>query len=187
MYQYLHKYFSLYKNLPLQGIGSFNITAQHAQLDFSNKTLHAPFYTINYTNEEPVIEEGFYNFLAKEAGLQYSDAVDQLKQFTMQLTDELKAGGSVQFKGIGTLIKQDESYLFDADIAIQGFFPAITVERVIRQNAEHNVRVGEDHKTSTQMQQQLTQIKVKEERWWIAAIVLAVVGIVAIAYYYYAK
>ncbi|HRI19484.1 MAG TPA: hypothetical protein PLA68_00960 [Panacibacter sp.] len=185
MYQYLHKYFSLYKNLSLPGIGSFNTTAQPARIDFTNKTLHAPRYTIHYNSEHTSTDDKFYKFLAKETGLKYDDAAHQLKEFTTQITDKLKDGVLVKFEGIGTLVKKEEGYLFDAgDNYVSDFFPSITAGRVIRQNAEHNVRVGEDDKTSTEMQQRLTQTIVKEERWWISALVLAVIGIAAILYYY---
>ncbi len=187
MYQYLLKYFSLYKNLSLPGIGSFNTAFQPAELDFANKTLNAPAYHIQYNNAEPDTTAHFYNYLTKETGLQYEEAVHQLKKFTAQLKDKLDTGEPVKFFGIGVLIKKEEGYSFDADKSINDFFSAITAERVIRQNAEHNVRVGEDDKTSTEMYQQLNQTIVKEERWWIAALVLAFIGIAAIAYHYYSK
>ena len=60
----------------------------------------------------------------------------------------------------------------------------IAAERVIRLHAEHNVRVGEDDKTTTEMHAQLAKQEAKKEQWWIIAIILAAVGIAAIAVYY---
>ncbi len=171
----------------MPGIGSFETSFHPPELDFANKILKAPAYDIQYSNAEPDTKAHFYTYLAKEMGLQYEEAEHQLKKFTAQLKDKLDTGEPVNFSGMGVLTKKEDAYSFDANNSLNDFFPAITAERVIRQNAEHNVRVGEDDRTSTEMHHQLNQTIVKEERWWIAALVLGFIGIAAIAYYYYTK
>ena len=184
MYQYLHKYFSLNKNLVLPGIGSFYAEIQSANLDFINKTLLAPVTVIHYKNEEAVADEMFYNFLSKETGVSEIESINRFSHFSKDLKQQLETGAVLQFQGIGTLTKNEEGFLFTQDETLQNLFPSIAAERVIRQHAEHNVRVGEDNKTSTEMHAQLAKQEVKKERWWIAAIILAAVGIAAIAFYY---
>ena len=184
MYQYLHKYFSLNKTLTIPGIGSFYAETQSANLDFINKTLLAPVTVIHYKNGETVTDEKFYKFLSNEAGLSETESADRFKLFANELRQQLKTGSILQFKGIGTLTKNKEGLLFKQDDALQNLFPAITAERVIRQHAEHNVRVGEDDKTSTEMHAHLAKQEVKKEQWWIVALILAGVGIAAIAFYY---
>jgi len=184
MYQYLHKYFSLNKNLVLPGIGSFYAETQSANLDFINKTLLAPVTVIHYKGEEAVADEKFYNFLSKEAGLNEIEATDHFNFFATNLKQQLETGAELKFQGIGTLIKNENGFLFKQDETLTNLFPAIITERVIRQHAEHNVRVGEDDKTSTEMHAQLAKREVKKEQWWIIAIILATVGIAAIAFYY---
>jgi hypothetical protein len=49
MYQYLAKYFSLNKKLVLPGIGLLNASAKPSQLEFVEKTLHAPVYAISFS------------------------------------------------------------------------------------------------------------------------------------------
>ena len=67
-----------------------------------------------------------------------------------------------------------------------GYFPGITAERVIRKNVTHTVRVGEQEKTSEEMQTALhhQSPKAKKEKWWLTAAILAVIGIAAIIFYY---
>ena len=65
------------------------------------------------------------------------------------------------------------------------YFEPLHITQVIRENATHSVRVGEEEKTSDQMKEYLHR-EVKKERWWIAAVILSVIGIGAIVYYYFA-
>lgn len=185
MYQYLNKYFSINKNVALPGIGSFYAETQPANLDFINKTLFPPAAVIHYRNDEAVADEKFYSFLSKEAGIDQPELENRFNKFIKDLKQRLESGTVLEFSGIGTLQKNEEGFIFKQDESLQNIFPSIPAERVVRQHAEHNVRVGEDDKTSTEMHVQLAWQEVKEEQWWIAAVVLAVAGIAAILVYYF--
>ena len=185
MDQYLLKYFSINSSLALPGIGSFYIETNPATLDFVNKTLHAPVTEIVYSDEANPGDEKLYSFISNESGLSKAEAGNRINQFVQQIKLQLETGRAIELHGIGTLIQKEESYFFTPALTGKNFFPGVTAERVIRQHAEHNVRVGEDNKTSTEMHIQLAQQEVKEERWWIAAIVLAFIGIAVIVYHYF--
>jgi len=186
MHQYIHKYFALNKNVSLPGIGSFNAEMQSAKLDFINKTVEAPATVIRY-NENGGIDREFYNFLSKETGLNESGAANDFNQFASELKEQLETSYVLELKGIGTLTKDSSGYSFVANNTAQKFFPDVVAERVIRQNAEHIVKVGEYHKTSTQMHKELQYRSVKKDNWFISAIILGAIGVVAIALYYLLK
>jgi phosphoribosyl 1,2-cyclic phosphodiesterase len=183
MHEYIHKYFALNKKVVLPGIGSFMAEMQNAKLDFINKTLQAPLHTIRYDQNNSA-DEKFYNFLSKETGLNETEAANNFNHFANELKEQLKVNHVLELKGIGTLTKNASGYSFDANNTLQDFFPEIAAERVIRQNAEHTVKVGEHHKTSTQMHKELQQRVVKKDNWFISALVLGGIGIVAIVLYY---
>jgi hypothetical protein len=185
MNQYLAKYFALYKKLILPGIGSFNSATQPAQLEFVEKTLHAPAHIIIFQQDESADDTNFISFLIKETGLEQYEAASRFSQFITQVKEKLQAGIALQLPGLGVLTNNGSSYAFTAD-SLQQYFPGVIAERVIRQNAQHAVRVGEDEKTSTEMHEMLNK-EVVQDRWWIGAIVLAVVGIAAILYYYLSR
>lgn len=185
MNQHLAKYFALYQKLILPGIGSFNTASQPAQLEFVEKTLHAPSHTIIFQQDETANDTNFISFLIKETGLDQYEAVNRFNQFIAQLKEKLQSGIALQLPGLGILANNGNGYAFTAD-SLQQYFPGIIAERVIRQHAQHAVRVGEDEKTSTEMHEILNK-EAAEDRWWIGAIVLAVVGIAAILYYYLSR
>ena len=183
MYQYLAKYFSLNKKLVLPGIGLLNASAKPSQLEFVEKTLHAPVYAISFQQDENVTDYHFISFLSKEINVSEHDAGNRFSNFIQQLINKLQAGLALQLPGLGLLSKNDDAYNFISTDTLQQLYLGVSAERVIRQNAQHTVRVGEDHKTSTEMYEILHK-EATHDRWWIAAIVLSVVGIAAILYYY---
>jgi|tagenome__1003787_1003787.scaffolds.fasta_scaffold19609135_1 nucleoid DNA-binding protein len=186
MQPYIHKYFALNKSLSLPGIGSFTVETQNAKLDFIDKTLHAPAYTIRY-NKYDGADEKFYDFLARETGVEENDAMQNFKSFSDQLKEQLERDHRINLQGIGTLTTNGSGYDFVADNSVQKYFPSITAERIIRQNAEHTVKVGEDERTSTQMHEHFQQRTVKEDNWFVHALILGAIGIAAIAIYYLLK
>src|SRR5438105_4309365 len=186
MHQYIHKYFAVNKNVAIPGIGSFSVEMQNAKLDFINKTLHAPLPVIHY-EQNANTDERFYHFLSKETGLNESDAANNFRHFISQLKEQLETDHVIELRGIGTLTKNESGYSFVAINTVQKFFPDVVAERVIRQNAEHTVKVGEYHRTSTQMHNELRRRAVKKADWFVTALILGAIGIVAIALYYLIK
>jgi nucleoid DNA-binding protein len=186
MQQYIHKYFALNKNVVLPGIGSFSAETQNAKLDFINKVLHSPLPVIRYT-EYYKTDERFYAFLSKETGLAESDIVNNFHLFTNELKEQLETKNFIELKGIGTLSKNASGYSFTPNNSVHNFFPEVTAERVIRQNAEHAVKVGEYHRTSTQMHKELQRRIVKKDNWVLTAIILGSIGVAAIVLYYLIK
>jgi len=186
MQQYIYKYFALNKAVSLPGIGSFSVEMQNAKLDFIDKTLYPPVYTVHY-NRFDGPDKKLYQFLSKETGVDETTVVDNVKQFSEQLKNQLEKDHNVHLQGIGKLTKKASGYEFVSDEVIPKYFSTITAERIIRQNAEHTVKVGEQERTSTQMHEHFQQRKVKEDNWFVHALILGAIGIVTIAFYYLLK
>ena len=184
MHQYIHKYFALHKTVTLPGIGSFTVETQNAKLDFIEKISYPPQYSINYNTYDKA-DDTFHSFLLKETGAH--DAIERFNDFAQHLKEQLDNHRTVTLQGLGTLTKNGKSYSFVADNSVQKYFPTVAAERVIRQSAEHTVRVGEQHRTSTEMHEHLKRKVIKEENWLVTALVLGVIGVAAIALYYLIK
>ena len=183
MYQYLAKYFSLHKRLVLPGIGLFNTSIQPAQLEFVEKTLHPPVATVLFQHDESITDAHFISFLSKEMDTAEYEAGNRFDQFIYQLINKLQSGSYLQLPGLGVLKKNETGYSFTEADGVAQLYPGVVAEKVIRQNAQHTIRVGEDQKTSAEMYEILHHETVKD-RWWIAAIVLGVIGVATILYYY---
>jgi hypothetical protein len=185
MYNAVRKFLALYHHLTLPGIGNFTVEVIPAQLDFINRNITSPHSRIVFSNAELPAEKKFYDFLSDELHIDEVQAVRNFADLIEQFQKDLKEKNSIYFKGVGTLTKQDSAIITFQPEEIPGYAPVITAERVIRKNSTHIVRVGEQEITSSEIQTTLNQPQaIRKERWWIAAIVLAFIGISAIAFYY---
>jgi len=186
MYKAVRKFLALNHHLALPGIGNFSVEIIPAQIDIANRTILPSSTQIQFSNEKLPAEKLFYNFLARELNIDETQAVRRFTDFTTQLQSDLQENKPVVLKGIGELKKQTANVINFQSEQLPQYYPALTAERVIRKNAIHTIKVGEQEKTSDEMQTALNSQKeiIHEERWWIPAVILALIGILGIAYYY---
>ena len=64
------------------------------------------------------------------------------------------------------------------------FAQAVMVERVIHPDAEHAILVGDKETTNTYMSELLSPKLQTSDRWWIWAIVLGAVALIALLIYF---
>ncbi len=185
MYKAVRKFLMLHHHLPLQGIGNFRVETIPAQIDIANRAIQPSSLQIHFSEEKLPAERFFFNFLAQELNITEVQAVLRFTDFTTQLLSDLLEDKAVIFKGIGALKKSPDEINFQPE-KLPRYYPTITAERVIRQNATHIIKVGEQEKTSIEMQTVLQEDEeiIRSERWWIPAAIFAFVGIAAIIYYY---
>jgi nucleoid DNA-binding protein len=185
MYSVIKKFLALHHHLSLPGLGNFVVETQPAKLDFANHIISPSKNAIVFSNDKIPAEKKFYEFLSRELHVDEVQATRSFTNFSSSLQDDLNEKNNLYFKGIGTLTKQTSNVLTFQPDEIPVYFPDITAERVIRKNASHTVKVGEDERTSEEMHTALHHPKkIKKDRWWIAAVILAVIGIAAISFYY---
>jgi nucleoid DNA-binding protein len=185
MYNAIKKFLALHHHLSLPGIGNFSIETKPAGIDFANRSITPTQSKIVFSNEKLPAEKKFYAFLSQQLKIDELQAIRSFTNFTSRLQNDLNEKNQVYFKGIGTLTRQTAHVFLFQPEEIPEYFPPIGAERVIRKNTTHTVRVGEEEKTSEEMQTALHQPKkIKEEKWWLTAAILAFIGIAAITFYY---
>lgn len=185
------------KSLPLPGIGQIEMVTEPAKLDFINKTIYPPKESAGFVpapadilssaetqeTNKTVFQNNFLPFLAYRLNISESEAHKAFEQYLSQIKSSLEHQQSFTLPGIGILQKENDGLKLNNNFSSDKYFEPLHVEQVIRENTSHTIRVGEDEKTSEQMQEFLNRTE-KKENWWIAAIILAVLGIAAIAWYY---
>ncbi len=203
MHEILIRYLGKNKNFNLPGIGSFELVSEIANLDFINKTIYPPIEQIVFHPEVKVktvsvVQDADYEkkdsstgnnnnfpaFLSRHLNKPESIALSEFEHYAGFVRITLEKNGFYEMNGIGTLQQNEKGIHLDNAFSTENFFAPLHAEQVIRENASHSVRVGEDEKTSEQMKEFLHR-EVKKDTWWIAAVILAVIGVAAIAYYYF--
>jgi hypothetical protein len=159
------------KNCRLPGIGTLFIKNHPAVTNVAEAVIKAPEPFISFSPVNESDDNAFNEFTA-------------LSELIRKDIDEK---GTVTLKGVGDFVKQENGTIdFVASRIHPLFMPDATAVRVIRQNAEHTILVGDRETTNTQM----SGYFVAEEgtvpvmdRWWVWAIVLGAIGLVIIGLY----
>jgi hypothetical protein len=156
----LTKYLLQYKSVSIPSVGTIQLVQHPPTLDVVDKRILPPFYTAQLKKDDAVPEHQL-RFLCRLLNEKRDVVQDDLEKTGRQLQAKLESGG-FDWKGIG-LIRQSQEPVPIATEALQ----TITAERILRQDAEHNVLVGDQQKTyrqSTAMQEEVAEPVVANKR-----------------------
>lgn len=188
MYGELYQYLVLHQQLHLPGIGTFSIERKPASLDFTDKLAYPPVYTIALQtgNGSAAPAKPFFHWLGTTLGVSDRDAVVRFNDFLFDLKNKLSRGGALQWSGLGRLSKAPDGELhFEAERKEYTPAPPVPATMVLRHNAEHTVLVGEQERTSSEMQVTAEEgVSIRRSRWWIAALAVGLVSVAFVAWYF---
>lgn len=189
MFQLLYKYLILNKKAIVPGLGVFFIERKPAKLDFANKVFLAPASQINFKAQTSVDDNRMYTFISQVRKIDELEAAGHYNNFANKLKENLEKNSSVELPGIGVLSQNAEGQLFfKATVQLNDYFPPANADRVLKENTEHPILVGDSNRTNKQMKERLVDepemSSHAKDPWWIFAIALGIIGIAAIVYYY---
>ncbi len=187
MQDLLRKYLSSgHTYISLSGIGTIAAEQLHARIDLPNDLLHPPGFIFVYSAEQKE-KEPFIHWLMQELQVDTNTADGQFHTFINTLKDELDKNGFVTLNGIGNLRRNEEGQLlFVPDENSYNYLTPVHTEKIIRQGAEHTIRVGENEKTNTEMQELLFGEERKPfYRWWMGALLLLLLAVITLWVYAY--
>ncbi len=96
----------------------------------------------------------------------------------MDVKNKISSGEIIDWNGVGTLSRGLAGEIkFKSAVNNLGYEEPVTAEKVIREKAEHMVRVGEDERTSAEMTEMLNQPEEKKSYWWAYALALALLAV----------
>lgn len=153
----------------LPGIGTLEIIVKSAETFFGHQEILAPKPSITF--KSAIDDEHIFN--------EFTALSEVIKR-------ELFEKRIVALKGIGNFILTNEENIEFEPIEINNSFVLpVVAERVVRQDVEHLILVGDKEVTTTVMADYYeVEAKAKiQYKWWVAAVILAVVAIVAIVIY----
>jgi len=169
MYQVIAPSLFHNKTCRLPGIGTLVMVHKPAQPDFANSQILAPAEVIDFMPEEN--DKKVFN--------EFSAIAEIIKE-------ELEERGRVFLKGVGTLIKGNEGQVsFEALQINPVFLQPISTDRVIRENSEHALLVGDQQTTNFQMTEFFSEKPLVKARWKIWALILGGVGVCLLVFYLY--
>jgi len=185
MYTELYQFLILYKQLPVPGIGTFLLERKSATSDFYNRKIDPPAYSIGFQTAVIPPSRKFFTWLANVLNMSDREAIIHFNDFIFEMKNKISAGEIINWNGIGSLKKGLAGEIKFTPVDTRTFFDQpVIAEKMIREKAEHTVRVGEDERTSTQMTELLNQPVEKRSYWWDLALVITLVAAMFIGWYF---
>ena len=205
MYELLYKFLVKYKTIDLPGIGTFALRVQPAQSRFVDQTFSPPKYYIAFEHDRIVADvdmherdtvmrkritpsRKLFSWIAANYGLTEREAVIRFNDFLFELRSELDGGKKIIWSGIGTFEKNMSGEIkFNADKDRLSWLRPTIAKKVIRENAEHTMLVGETEKTSVQMSEILLNprsVKDKRAYWWVWPLAVIIAIFIFLGWYF---
>jgi hypothetical protein len=185
MYKELYQYLISHKKLAVPGIGTFSVEREPAINDFSNRIIHPAVFSVNLNFPAGNPTDKFYQWLSGILAISEIGAVNAYNDFTADLKSRIAAGETIDWKGVGILSKGLAGEVkFKSAINNLGYEVPVKAEKIIRENAEHMVRVGEDEKTSAEMIEILNQPDEKKSYWWAYALIVGLLAVIFLGWYF---
>ncbi|MDP4285952.1 MAG: hypothetical protein Q8891_16180 [Bacteroidota bacterium] len=174
------------KECSLPGIGKFRIITTPAELDIANQQMLPPKDEILFTGKPDKNVEELIRFIAFKNEIKVPEAEELLKKWCQSVHEKLDAGGKIFFETIGSLQKKESGNIFLYNEETLSFFEPIPAVRVIHQNEEHSVLVGDKETTSSEMNEFFREEEsIKKSGWKIIAIILLVITLSVLFFHFY--
>lgn len=179
----IEQYLLQYKYCPLPAIGVLERKTVSAVSIQSENRILAPVHQISFSAKEKDATH-FIRFIAARKNISYDAAYDALHHYCrnlmqMDTLQEARLEHSGRF-----FIDPSGKLCFVQAVLPSVFMPDVVIERVLRPNAIHQVRVGDTETNSVAMTEFLNDNgEERKGKWWIWAIVLFILACVAIFMY----
>jgi len=185
MYDELYQYLILHRQLSIPGVGTFLLERKPADIDFANRVINPPSYTValHHGNEKAPARQ--FNWLADALNMPVGDAIDSFNAFATNLKNEILAGKKLQWNGVGIFSKGLAGEIrFEATMKDSPAGEPIPAAKVLREKAAHTVRVGEDEKTSEEMMEFLNPAQKKRSYEWITTLIVAILALIFLVWHF---
>ena len=188
MFESLYKFLITHRHICLPGIGTVILQTRPAQSEFVNRSFSPPTFFFTLEDGKESSSEKLISWLASNEHVSEREAAHQFNEFVADLNRQLEAGKDITWSGVG-VFRNDSTEKIKLEPAKKEFpfLEQIIAQKVIRENAEHTVLVGEAEKTSTQMTEILsgdTSIREKQSRWWLWPLAAIIVILIFLGWYF---
>jgi hypothetical protein len=181
----LYEYLILNRQLSLPGIGTLVLNKKSAEYHFREKSITSPAWQISLENTKDAPSRKLFSWLAATLKISEWDATRGVHDFSQELKNKISSGDGVKWEKVGTFRRNEagEIVLDSAFIHPVGD-DTVIADKVLRENAEHTVLVGEQKKSSLEMEELLSPLSAGYDVGFIIAVVATVLSILFIGWHF---
>ncbi|WP_245574847.1 SPOR domain-containing protein [Aequorivita capsosiphonis] len=110
-----------YECVIIPGFGAFLTRSKSAYIDASSNTFHPPSKIVSFNKQLQANDGLFANYVASVDKCSYETALQQIRNYTTQISRELSEGKKITFKNIGEFSLNEEKLLQFEPLAQQNF------------------------------------------------------------------
>lgn len=178
MIEILNGYLIQHKSISIPGLGTIYLERLPAMNDFTNRQIQPPSYRFRFDKYFDAPDKDFFTFLANNRNIPEYEAIKQYNEFAYELRNRIRHQEKFDWPSVGVLSQELSGEIHFESSDPDAYLPAVTANRVIRQDAPHPVLVGEKEMTSQDVAEMLSEDTVVErESWWIYALILFAVAL----------
>ena len=184
----LYEFLVLHKKLSLPGVGTICLRQNSSQLDFTNRQFDPPSFYFIIESKEDKPSKKLFEWLFSSYGISEWDAVKYINDFSFSIRNKISEAGEMTWENVG-VFKRDETgnlKLASPSLALPTLQP-VHGEKVIREKFEHTVLVGEQEKSSVEMEEYFAEEAPRKNYGWIIAVVVTVLAVMFIGWYFSEK
>ncbi len=178
MFSLLTKYLVQYGHVCIPHIGRFEIVQQSPLLEVADHRMQPPSFTTRYLKQDTVADHQF-SYLNVAAG--NFNARRELLNFGEELREAARRH-PVKWNGFGTLRFASNELVFEPESLSISSLDFVPARKVMRENAQHQMLVGDREMSSQQVTDELN--KFNSKRSWVKIIAWTVLGLAILAIIY---
>lgn len=190
MYKILYQYLIFNEQLSLPGVGTISLQRTPARLDIANKVYLAPGYNfvMDSSNDKP--SKKLFDWLSDSLQISEWEAIRRVNEFSFDLKNKIASTGEVNWDHVGVLHRNETgNIVLDSLTIVSEAEGPVVAEKVIRENVQHTMLVGERERTSSEMEMLLLESggKKKKDWGWMISIILVIILVMFIGIYFSEK
>jgi hypothetical protein len=186
MYEYLYRFLIKYKKLDLPGIGTVAVHLRPSRSEITDRHFSSPGYFFTLQKEDGIPKGKLFSWLASHFMITDGEAVIRFNEFIFDLTRKLKEGKEIHWEKVGSFQKELSGEINFTSKGEELFWlDNVPGQKIIRENVEHRMLVGEVEKTSTEMNRLLNSVTGERKyQWWVWPVALIVAIFMFLGWYF---
>ncbi|MFM1794679.1 MAG: hypothetical protein RL642_1064 [Bacteroidota bacterium] len=178
----LYRYFSQSGEVAIPSLGQLSLTASATINDFASKELRPVASMVAFQNGDLPINDKQFDYLVKKSGSPKAQVNDALVLLGEELHERLQVEKKLEWMGVGSFVVDEHGAIqFQPKANYVDLYKPLHYKHVIREDAVYEMRVGEEQKSTVEMENFFEEQRnsAGKSKWIKGALIL--VGILAIA------
>lgn len=178
----LYRYFTQTGEVAIPGIGQLLHARSNAVNDFVMKELRPGSSGVDFMSGDKNVDPKQYHYLSKHTGIPESQVKNELVLLGEELHQRLHQDKRLEWMGVGSFFVDEHGGIqFQPKPTHVSLFKPLHYQHVIRQDAVYEMRVGEDQRSTVEMENFFEEQRnsAGKNQWKKGALIL--LGIIVVA------